>query len=352
MDAREAGDSHPMTDLSAKFAALEQILISQHASMMVVLTAISSKLDALRGDGPENTLKSINESIWNLAGPAPGKSLVDVWNKLDGIFAGLGFGASPIPSYSYHQWLLSNLDKGAGLSLYNLVDGVYDNTTAIATCSCRTAALLGGTVTPDPTDPSGCASPFISSGMTTGDGVTIATWYNSDLSGITLANGHTLYLTVPGPFDGWKAFVSTTAPSVAFDTTTNRYPTNRWVSLDGLSTLKFSVDGQGSLTVYLCGIAYQEGSVVNSSTNAQYGNQELSIETGVPIGTTITISPNGGTFPGVQVSNLDGGGHLKDYFGRTGYDYIWVTTQNYPSGLYFSEHDTGIIPFTITLQAP
>ena len=65
-----------MSNLSEKFTALELLLTTQHQALMAEITA-------LRGTGgPETTLRSINQSIWNLAGPAPGRSIADLYTLL------------------------------------------------------------------------------------------------------------------------------------------------------------------------------------------------------------------------------------------------------------------------------
>jgi hypothetical protein len=71
----------PSTNLTDKFTALAAQLTEQHTE---VLAAVA----ALRGAGPENTLKSLNQSIWNLAGPAPGATLAELLAALQAGGAG------------------------------------------------------------------------------------------------------------------------------------------------------------------------------------------------------------------------------------------------------------------------
>jgi hypothetical protein len=45
---------------------------------------------AMRGDEPENTLRSINQSLWNIAGPAPGATLVELLDQLSALADAIG----------------------------------------------------------------------------------------------------------------------------------------------------------------------------------------------------------------------------------------------------------------------
>ncbi len=66
-----------MTNLTEK---LDELAERMEAKFDEVIAAIT----ALRGDGPENTIKSVNESIWNVAGPAPGRNLAEIYAALVG----------------------------------------------------------------------------------------------------------------------------------------------------------------------------------------------------------------------------------------------------------------------------
>jgi hypothetical protein len=77
----------PDTNLTDKFTALQLQLATQHAALLAKLDDVAASLSpdsitaaitALRGTGPENTIRSLNQSVWALAGPAPGKTLTDL----------------------------------------------------------------------------------------------------------------------------------------------------------------------------------------------------------------------------------------------------------------------------------
>jgi hypothetical protein len=66
----------PVTNLTEKFDALALQLAAQHTELLAALTE-------LRGTGgPETTLRSINQSLWNLAGTAPGATLLEILNEI------------------------------------------------------------------------------------------------------------------------------------------------------------------------------------------------------------------------------------------------------------------------------
>jgi hypothetical protein len=81
-----------MSNLTEKFAALESAQAARHTAMLAKLDALAgtanlatiyNEIVALRGTGgPETTLRSINQSIWNLAGTAPGASLLEILTAL------------------------------------------------------------------------------------------------------------------------------------------------------------------------------------------------------------------------------------------------------------------------------
>lgn len=320
-----------MTDLSGKFDALQQQLTDQHNAMTTTLAVLETRLNevetavvalgggktladiwakpfeltgdtavtfdtapivdaitALRGTGPENTLRSVNESIWNVAGPAPGKSLEDLWNKLDALFAGLGFGASPPASYSLSQWLTDNLDAGAGISMYNLIDGLYvamaalqnnvgtptgDATTTVLGRMLAIQNLLNSNLpalvaccegegaqfpSEDPADMSYCSNRYIQAGSFIDSNRSYAYWTAGNIPTDQVAIGNNSSYP-PGteltPITDWSDFrvwVSSDAPQCALDNTGYRYPTNQWLPLSGSGSFAFSVDSQYALNVQLC----------------------------------------------------------------------------------------------------
>lgn len=54
------------------------------------LQSLIDALDVLQGTGPENTIKSINQSIWNMVGPAPGRTLTEIHEELVALKTNLG----------------------------------------------------------------------------------------------------------------------------------------------------------------------------------------------------------------------------------------------------------------------
>jgi hypothetical protein len=122
------------TNLSQKFAALQQLMMTQH-------TALLSEIAALRGTGgPETTLRSINQSIWALAGAAPGATLAQLKAAIEALAGGKSLAAL------WNQWtpgagtpyaLLESSDtalqqlkalwspQGEGPSAYDLLNNLY-----------------------------------------------------------------------------------------------------------------------------------------------------------------------------------------------------------------------------------
>ena len=120
-----------MTDLTGKFAALELQLANQHTALMAKLDSLITAIGDLRGVGPENTLRSINQSIWNLAGPAPGRSLAEMYDLLLYINSGLNAG---IPG-NYSPYAITTNSR--------LME-VITNLEALVDC-CATRALRAAT---------------------------------------------------------------------------------------------------------------------------------------------------------------------------------------------------------------
>lgn len=67
----------PVT-LGDRLAWFRGDMVAQLEALGVKVDAVATAIADLRGTGPENTLRSINQSIWNLAGPAPGTTLTDL----------------------------------------------------------------------------------------------------------------------------------------------------------------------------------------------------------------------------------------------------------------------------------
>jgi len=141
------------TNLSQKFAALQELMTTQY-------TELKAAIDALAGSGPENTLKSVNESLWNLAGPAPGVNLVQLKAAIDAL-AGTGPEntlksvnqslwnlAGPAPGVNLVQLkaaidaLYGLFNPGQGITPYNLLDSMYMAITASGLTETATKDIL------------------------------------------------------------------------------------------------------------------------------------------------------------------------------------------------------------------
>jgi hypothetical protein len=257
----------------------------------VDMEMLSAELLALRGTGPENnTLRSINQSLWNLAGPAPGRSLTDLYNALTYLEGGnpdilwTTAGLLHVVRLALYNSdrtldagdLLERINTAIGGVPYNsleiasvrgLLNNIQTNTGNMAVC-CE-----GMASNPLKTTPTGaCDSPFTSistavlpvSGLSVSD-LTVAEW---DFSGtsefeagsiIGLGSNTSIIKTVQEPIDwaGYRFYVASKAQmfgAVFLDP--QRYPTNQWVTLPYVQPLMFTVDGnQNDLKVYICPVS-------------------------------------------------------------------------------------------------
>lgn len=281
-------DERTLTDLYDKPVTLE-------GNVTIDVTGVEQRLDqvkaALIGAGSDPT--DIRQAIWNLAGPAPGVNLVQLYNLLE---SGLitqttpqipyllqlrnTLGTPPATNEESVQQLLANLgdtfgDRGAGLTAYNLLDALYlellnvyqaigvptgDASTtvlgrllAIANCACSTAEALN----PSGPGASECITPYMSSGSVAGSGDysgrTIAVWETLP-DGLQYGNGNSsLKPQGTATWDGWQVYVTSTAPYFRRDSGTSLFPTNTWVTLpDTDDIFIFNVEGGHTLDVSLC----------------------------------------------------------------------------------------------------
>jgi hypothetical protein len=152
------------TNLSQKFAALQQLMTTQHNALMAEITA-------LRGVGPENTLRSVNQSLWNLAGAAPGATLGQLKAAIEALAGGKSLAAlwnlwtpgagTPYALLESSDTTLQQLKtlwspQGEGYSAYDLLNNLYQailangltETDAKAILARIIAQLDTGTVTP------------------------------------------------------------------------------------------------------------------------------------------------------------------------------------------------------------
>jgi hypothetical protein len=283
----------PQTNLSEKFTALREQMTTQYDALVL-------KLDALRGEGPENTLKSINQSLWNIAGPAPGTTLTDLYGLLSKINNGIGGwpdGYTPpggIPLLNARE-LLSQINSSASfLSLLFDATGYSGDTTLLSVLSdlllqfntsvvyptmkdlmltisqqqAQLVALAGDPLSVVP--PGVCDEPFVSSGVAvipvsgfTANAVTIARWDFSqstefEAGEILGLSGDVVIKTISEPIDwsGYKFYVASEASTFgAAYLDPARHATNQWVTLEDYhQSLSITIDGEGvNLKVYICG---------------------------------------------------------------------------------------------------
>ena len=121
------------TNLSQKFAALQKLMTDQHQALMDEITA-------LRGTGgPETTIRSLNQSLWNLAGTAPGANLLQILDEITAL-RGTGGPETTIRSLNQSLWNLAGTAPGASLleiktaiaALDSGISSVASNTSGVA----------------------------------------------------------------------------------------------------------------------------------------------------------------------------------------------------------------------------
>ena len=138
-----------MSNLTEKFAALDQANAIRHAELMAKLDTLAGtaslakiydEIVAMRGTGgPETTIRSINQSLWNLAGTAPGASLLQLLNEITAM-RGTGGPETTIRSINQSLWNLAGTAPGASLlqlktaieSLDSGISSVASNTSGVA----------------------------------------------------------------------------------------------------------------------------------------------------------------------------------------------------------------------------
>lgn len=319
-----------MTNLTEKFAALSVQLATNHGEIRTRLdeiiarlgtisatlttngafdaTPIVNAITGMRGnpDGIANdTLYSLNKSIWNLAGPAPGAALTDLKAILQKIVDTLGDPSTTFPQTYTVRQLLAEIKaawtNGEGITAYNLLDSIYLALTANGVTAVEQRAILTrlilqfdtSVVYPTMKDlmltmssqladvidnvrdnqfvvPVGiCESPTISTGSAFYDAsiigvspITMATWPTT-LEDANLTTDYDQMRQSQSIIncDDWtqyRVYVSSNAETFAVSARSERLPCNKWISLDiswleSLVGVQISVDGPLSLTVYICG---------------------------------------------------------------------------------------------------
>jgi hypothetical protein len=319
-----------MSDLTAKFTALETQLTTQNSAILSRLDDIITKLGTinttltnngtfdttpivnaisdLRGNAmgiTSDTIYSLNKSIWNLAGPAPGAALTDLKSVLQKIVDTLGDPSTTFPQTYTVRQLLAEIkaawDNGAGITPYNLLDAIYLAITAnglteadanailvrliaqfdtsviyptmkdllltISQQQAQLAVLAGNPLTTVPADI--CAAPLVSTGRFFQDTgivmvapVTFATWPAAPGGEFTASYDLTMDAYPILHCANWPAYrIYVASKADSFGVITGRgtrYPCNQWITLDipetGIITgAAFNVDRSSDLKVYICG---------------------------------------------------------------------------------------------------
>jgi hypothetical protein len=313
-----------MTNLSSKFTQLEGIITAKFDAVLLALgsihTALTSSggnidaapivaaIEAMRGTGPENTIHSLNQSVWNIAGPTPGKSLAEIHTLLvanhaanavylaaigadtdatanalgiptgDATTTALGLLASVVYALTYPTANAANL-YGTIKALNDAVGGVPNNSLTLTSVRglldmltqqqrsllnpmafapydvCETSYSSTGTV-------------YFQNGVEIFPGfslvypATCATWPVPPLVGyesITRTQDLTGYYSKLTNTDwaSYRIYVASNAPLFGLSgTSPQRYATNQWLvlTIGGISgnDMFFIVDGVENLKVYIC----------------------------------------------------------------------------------------------------
>jgi len=249
-----------MTDLTAKFTALETALsgkldtvIARLDSLITAVTSggsidaapIVAAIEAMRGTGPENTVRSLNQSIWNMVGPSPGYTISDIYTVLNGQISG-----------------------GAGISLYNLLDLMYqllvksNNALGAEPQSSLEPATVRGilwsildAVGQNGILPDGNLGDYHQSANTySEDGRRYLVW--PDLAGLTESTDG-VELTPDTSWDGYEIYIQTSAPNATLHDITEpaqsiaELSVNTWNPLGASHTLSFSVDSSYLVIGYM-----------------------------------------------------------------------------------------------------
>lgn len=142
-----------------------------------------------------------------------------------------------------------------------------DNTVLGELDALRVQTTLTNTIL-RPTGPTDCANPFVSNAIAFSGGsfeilgvaltspVTFAVWPTSTPSGLTISNNPAFGNIVVSAADWsqWQIYVASRACSFGVIlTSSQRFDTNKWITLSGDNDFRFFVDGNDCIDVYLCG---------------------------------------------------------------------------------------------------
>ena len=297
------------TNLSQKFAALQALMTTQHAALMAEITA-------LRGVGPENTLRSVNQALWNLAGAAPGATLVQIKAAIEALGGGKSmaelFGLwDPQGERSPYE-LLARLyaafsPSSEGPLAYSLFADILQNTMQngqfetdgnailtrliaqfdvsavtptikdlLMTTSDQQAQLVSNTADPFDSPVGCCEMPFksitnkyLETSVVNIEPANYAIWpetvpYGFDIQSVHL--GVTMgYTGLKSPdWSKYRIYVASTATQFGMrGLALERYPTNRWITFEDsndnpfVPAWEFFVKGDNRIDVYICPIRAQ-----------------------------------------------------------------------------------------------
>ena len=304
------------TNLSQKFAALQQLMTTQHNAVMAEITA-------LRGVGPENTLRSVNQSLWNIAGAAPGATLLDLktaiaalaggkslaalWNlwtpgtgtpyallessdttlqEIKALWSPQGEGYSPyvLLNYLYQAILANGVTETDAKDILTRIIAQLDTGTVtptvkdlLMTMSDQQAKIAANTASPFDSPVGCCETPITSTGTsyTTISGniiepFTAATWPET-IGGdfVTSYTIGTLAYSAIHCVDWtqYKIYVASTSTDWGiFGPSPQRQPTNQWIPGTVITNnphfliahyINFIVQGADRIVVYICPISAQ-----------------------------------------------------------------------------------------------
>lgn len=254
-----------MTDLQGKFAALEtaltaklDIVIARLDSLISAVTTggsidaapIVAAIEALRGVGPENTLKSVNQSLWNIAGPAPGRTLTELYNILTYQEGQVLWTSAGLMHAVYLS--LMNSDRTADvadlLTYLNAATGAApNNSLELSTVRGLLNALLSASgqtgILPD--NPEGAIDSSVTQTL---NGRRYVVW-NSPIAGVTRSEDH-ITLTPESTWSGYSIYVQSAAPTFQSGSG-GEWPTNSWSEMPLSGNVQISVEAQYTVRAFI-----------------------------------------------------------------------------------------------------
>lgn len=283
-----------MSDLSDKFAALQDQLATQHTALMGALSDLATAFTPAPDYSANfaqlaNLLVEVRDGLGTELFPGAGFNYY-----LPSVLTALGTLNTTTGTINTRIAALDSLISGMSTSLGLVQSGDYPSIqyklAAILTYIANISSNTQGIASPwpqdvlnglecicdaanralplDPTDPSlpgYCSEPTVSTGQVilpwTLIGGTSQMFAVFDVlppglsygSTFSLADDHTELDAVD--WTGWRVFVQSDQPQYADGADllgVARYPTNQWNNLDGTNPRAFSIDARGSIKVYLC----------------------------------------------------------------------------------------------------